>query len=42
MEAVGFVLFLIVVPFLLAIGFGLGMVVVIALIDFLIDKFDIF
>ena len=42
MEAVGFALSLIVVPFLLVIGFGLGLVVVIALIDFLNDRFDIF
>ena len=43
MEAIGVALSLIVVPFLLVIiGFGLGIVVVMALIDFLDDKFDIF
>ena len=42
MEAIGFALSLIVVQFLLVIGFGLGVVVVIALVDFLDDKFDIF
>lgn len=42
MEAVGVALSLIMVPFLLVIGFGLGLVVVMALIDFLDDKFDIF
>lgn len=42
MEAVGVALSLIVVPFLLVIGFGLGIAVVIMLIDFLDDKFGIF
>ena len=42
MEAVGIALSLIVVPFLLVIGFGLGIAVVIALMDFLDDKFDMF
>ena len=42
MEAVGFALFLIVVHFLLVIGFGLGIVVVMALINFLDDEFGIF
>ena len=42
MEAVGVALFFIVVPFLFVIGFGLGFAVVMALIDFLNDKFDIF
>ena len=42
MEILGLILSLIIVPLLLVIGFGLGLVVVMALIDFLHDKFDIF
>ena len=42
MEAVGIALSLIAVPFLFVIGFGLGIAVVIAFIDFLDDKFGMF
>lgn len=42
MEAVVYALALIAIPFLLVIGFGLGLIVVMALFDFLDDKFNIF